>query len=58
MCLGGRHFQRWGAEGLKAQLPMVLRRLRGKVRRVEEEDLSERDGVVIWRRSDGWGGGG
>lgn len=35
---------------------MVLRRSRGTVRRVEEEDLSERDGVVIWKRSDRWGG--
>lgn len=53
---GGRHFQSWGAKWLKARLPVVLRRSRGAVRRVEEEDLSERDGVVIWRRSDRWGG--
>ena len=52
---GGREFQSWGAERLKALLPMVLRRAEVTVRWVEEEDLRERAGVAIWR-SDRYGG--
>ncbi|KAI3361247.1 hypothetical protein L3Q82_012919, partial [Scortum barcoo] len=35
---GGSVFQSWGAEQLKALLPMVLRRAGGTVRWIEEED--------------------
>ena len=38
---GGREFQSWGAEHLKALLPVVLRQAEGTVRWVEGEDLRE-----------------
>lgn len=40
MCLVGELLS-LGAEGLEAGLPVVLRQTRGKVRWMEEEDLSE-----------------
>ena len=49
---GGREFQSWGAERLKALPPIVLRRARGTERWMEEEDLRERVGMVMCRRSD------
>ena len=49
---GGSEFQSWGAERLKALLPMVLRRAGGTERWREEEDLREREGVAMWRRSE------
>lgn len=48
---GGREFQSWGAERLKAGLPRVLRQEEGTARWMEEEDVREQDGVVTWRRS-------
>ena len=39
----GREFQREGAERLKALLPIVVRRTRGTVRRMLEEDLRVRE---------------
>ena len=53
---GGRLFQRRGAERLKALPPMVDKRAGGTVRLVEEADLSDRVGVLIWMRSDRYGG--
>ena len=54
---GGSEFQSWGAERLKALLPIVLRRAEGTERWREEEDPREREGVAIWRRSERYGGG-
>ena len=53
---GGRLFQRRGAERLKARAPMVVKRAGGTVRLMEEADLSDRVGVLIWMRSDRYGG--
>ena len=53
---GGRLFQRRGAERLKAGAPMVDRRAGGTCRLMEEADLSDRVGVLIWMRSDRYGG--
>ncbi len=53
---GGREFQRRGAERLKALDPMVDRRAEGTVRLMEEADLSAREGVLMWRRSERYGG--
>jgi len=50
---GGREFQRRGAERLKALEsldPMVDRRAGGTVRSMEETDLRDREGMLIWRR--------
>lgn len=49
--------QTWGAEQLKARLPMVLRWAGGMVGWMEEGDLREQDGMVAWRRCDRHGGG-
>ena len=54
---GGSEFQRLGAERLKALPPMVLRRAEGTKRWREEEDLSEREGMAMERKSDRYGGG-
>ncbi len=48
----GKEFQSRGAEQLKALPPMVLRRAGGTVRCREEEDLRERAGAAMWKRSD------
>ena len=56
LMLGGREFQRRGAERLKALAPMVVRRAGGTVRLMDEADLSVREGVLMWRRSDMYGG--
>ena len=53
---GGSEFQSWGAEWLKALLPMVLRRAEGTVRWMAEEDLREREEVAVWMRSERYGG--
>jgi len=53
---GGREFQRRGAEQLKALDPMVDRRAEGTVRLMEEADLRDRVGMLIWRRWDRYGG--
>ena len=53
---GGREFQRWGAERLKALDPIVVRRAGGTVRLMEEADLRGRPGVLMWRRSVRYGG--
>ena len=53
---GGRLFQRRGAERLKDRAPMVDRRAGGTRRLMEEADLSDRVGVLIWMRSDRYGG--
>ena len=53
---GGREFQRRGAERLKALAPMVDRRAGGMMRLVEEEDLRHRVGILVWIRSDKYGG--
>ena len=52
LMVGGREFQRRGAERLKALAPMVDRRAGGTVRLVEEADLRHRVGTLIWMRSD------
>jgi len=44
---GGSEFQSWGAERLKALLPMVTSRAGGTVRWIEEEDLREREEVAM-----------
>lgn len=49
---GGREFQSLGAERLKALVPMVLSRAEGTERWREEDNLREREGVAMWRRSD------
>ena len=49
---GGREFQRRGAERLKALSPMVDSRAGGTVRLMEEADLRDRVGMLIWMRSD------
>ena len=43
---GGKEFQSWGAERLKALLPMVLRRAVGTARWMEKDDLREREGTT------------
>ena len=43
---GGREFQRWGAERLKALEPMVDRRAGGTFRVMEEADLRDREGIL------------
>ncbi|XP_049912952.1 HERV-H LTR-associating protein 2 isoform X2 [Epinephelus moara] len=48
----GREFQRQGAERLKALDPVVDRREEGTMRLMEEADLSIREGVLMWRRSE------
>ena len=53
---GGSEFQRWGAERLKARAPMVERRADGTVRLREEAERRDRLGILIWRRSDRYGG--
>ena len=53
---GGKAFQRWGAERLKALCPMVMRLAEGTDSCTEEEDLREREGVGTWMRSDRYGG--
>jgi len=44
---GVRVFQSWGAEQLKALLPIVMRRASGIVRWREEEERRERAGLAI-----------
>ena len=44
---GGREFQRWGAERLKALAPMVDRRAGGTTRLMEETDLRDREGTLM-----------
>ena len=56
LMLGGREFQRRGAERLKALAPMVVRWAGGTVRLMDEADLSDREGVLMWRRSERYGG--
>ena len=53
---GGREFQRLGAERLKALAPMVDRRAGGMLRLMEEADLRERVGILVWMRSDRYEG--
>uniref|UniRef100_A0A8P4GFG9 Echinoderm microtubule-associated protein-like 4 n=1 Tax=Dicentrarchus labrax TaxID=13489 RepID=A0A8P4GFG9_DICLA len=43
----GSEFQSWGAEQLKALLPMVTRRAGGTERWTEEADLREREGLSL-----------
>lgn len=52
----GRELQSWGAERLKARLPMVTRLAEGTESWRVEEERSERAGVATWRRSDMYGG--
>ncbi|KAK7918955.1 hypothetical protein WMY93_010239 [Mugilogobius chulae] len=47
---GGREFQSWGAERLKALPPMVTRRADGTESWREEEERREREGVEMRRR--------
>lgn len=47
----GREFDKFGAEPLKAWLPMVLGQVEDPVRWTEEEDLREWVRFVKWRRS-------
>ena len=56
LMLGGREFQKRGAEQLKALAPMVDKRAGGTMRLIEEVDLSVREGVLTWRRSERYGG--
>ena len=56
LMLGGRGFQRRGAERLKALAPMVVRRAGCTMRLIDEADLSVREGVLMWRRSERYGG--
>lgn len=53
---GGREFQRRGAERLKALNPMVVKRARGTVRWMVEEDLRVREDVLMWRSSERYRG--
>lgn len=54
---GGRLFHSRGAERLNAHAPMVDCRAGGVFRLIEEADMSDRVGVLIWMRSDRYGGG-
>lgn len=45
---GGKDFQRWGADQLKALFPRVARQVVGTVRYGEEEGLREQEGVAVW----------